>query len=89
MARSHGQHEACVAFYKQVYEEWEDGERQIQIFRAETLREKQILIRISKKKKCGTESILNEVVVSRALRTSLSMVFRQHDIFTHLDTACM
>lgn len=60
---------------------------------AETLKEKQILVRISKKKKkkkkSGTESILNEVVVSRALRTSLSMVFRQHDVFTHLDTACM
>ena len=56
---------------------------------AETLREKQILRRISKKKKSGTESILNEVVVSRALRTSLSMVFRPHDVFTHLDIACM
>lgn len=32
MARSHGQHEACVAFYKQVYEEWEGGELQLQIF---------------------------------------------------------
>lgn len=53
---------------------------------AEALREKQILMRISKKS--GSESILNEVVVSRALRTSLSMVFQQHDVFTHLDTAC-